>query len=365
MEGRICFFNSIPIWGGGEKWHLDAARAMHRMGHDVLLVANGKGQLYKRAVAEGIPAVSLDVHNLSFLNPFKLLRTCLLFRKHRTEAVIMNLSADLKLAGMAARWAGVRKIIYRRDSDIPIRSNRLNRWLLRKVVTDLVVNSNGTRSAILRLDPDLIDPDKIHVFYNGIDLEGYDALPAGSLYARRPGEIVIGNAGRLSFQKGQDMLLQAASLLDRQGIDFRLLIAGDGKLRQDLERLARELGILHRVVFLGFVDNIKSFMESIDIFALSSRWEGFGYVLAEAMASRKPIVAFNVSSNPELVEDGVTGELVAKEDAAGLARSLQKLAGSEELRRAYGSAGRRLVERKFDFGTNIQLVADFIRRQDT
>ena len=82
------------------------------------------------------------------------------------------------------------------------------------------------------------------------------------------------------------------------------------------------------------------------------------------MASRKPIVAFNVSSNPELVEDGVTGELVAKEDAAGLARSLQKLAGSEELRKAHGSPGRGLVERKSDFGTNLQLVADFICRPD-
>lgn len=51
MEGRICFFNSARIWGGGEKWHLEAAGVLHRNGHHVLLVANGQGQLYKRAVA--------------------------------------------------------------------------------------------------------------------------------------------------------------------------------------------------------------------------------------------------------------------------------------------------------------------------
>lgn len=357
MEGRICFFNSARIWGGGEKWHLEAAGVLHRNGHNVLLVANGQGQLYKRAVAQGIPAVALDVRNLSFLNPFKLLKTRSLFRRHHVDVVVMNLPADLKLAGVAAKWAGVEKIIYRRGSAIPIRSTRLNRWLLGTVVTAIIANSNETRNTILQRDPRITNPGKIRVIYNGIDVKHYDGLPSDPLYERRPGEIVIGNAGRLSFQKGQDLLLQAAALLERQGLDFKLLVAGEGRLRQELEQQAVRLGITHRVAFLGFVENIKAFMESLDIFALPSRWEGFGYALAEAMASAKPIVAFEVSSNPELVEDGVTGTLVPRDDVAGMARAILELARAPELRRAFGSAGRQRVAQKFDFETNLRQVS--------
>ena len=360
MESKICFFNSTKAWGGGEKWHLEVAGAMHRNGHSVILVTNSQSQLHDRAVVEGIPLFQLSVGNTSFLNPFKIIRAWRFFKTHKVHTLVVNLPADLKLAGIAAKLAGVKRIIYRRGSAIPIKSSLLNRFLFGHVVTEIIANSEETKRTVLQNNPTLFDPRKIHVFYNGIDLKEYDSRPFELLYTRQGDEVIIGNAGRLVYQKGQDMLLDAAAILDAHGVNFKLLIAGDGKLRQELEYQAAKLGIAHRVVFLGFVENIKSFMESIDIFVLPSRWEGFGYVLAEAMASRKPIVAFNVSSNPELVEEGVTGTLVPMARENGLAESLLTLAALPATCTEYGNAGRAAVELKFNFDTNIKYIADFL-----
>ena len=138
-----------------------------------------------------------------------------------------------------------------------------------------------------------------------------------------------------------------------------LLIAGDGALRRKLERRAVDLGVAHRVAFLGFAENIKSFMESIDIFALPSRWEGFGYVLAEAMASRKPIVAFNTSSNPELVADGETG-LLTEPNAGALAAGLMRLASDRTLSARMGERGRERVARHFTLAECSREVERFL-----
>lgn len=360
MGSKLCFFNSTKAWGGGEKWHLEVATAMHQMGHSVILVTSSKSQLHSRAVENGIPLYQISVGNISFLNPWKILKTFFFFRKFQVDTVVMNLPADLKLAGIAAKLAGVKRIIYRRGSAIPIKSSFLNRFLFGKVVTEIIANSEETKLTILKNNPNLFDVSKIHVLYNGIDLVEYDNRPFNLVYQRQGSEVIIGNAGRLVYQKGQDMLLEAAAMLDARGVNFKLLIAGDGKLRQELEQQAIHLNIAHRVFFLGFVDNIKSFMESIDIFVLPSRWEGFGYVLAEAMASRKPIVAFNVSSNPELVEDGVTGTLVPMASVKGLAESLLTLAAAPTTCMEYGDAGRAAVELKFNFDANIKQIADFV-----
>ena len=359
MGSKLCFFNSTKTWGGGEKWHLEVAGAMHQMGHSVILVTNSKSQLHSRAAENGIPLYQISVGNISFLNPWKILKTFFFFRKFQVDTVVMNLPADLKLAGIAAKLAGVKRIIYRRGSAIPIKSSFLNRFLFGKVVTEIIANSEETKLTILQNNPDLFDIRKIHVLYNGIDLVEYDNRPFDLLYQRQGSEVIIGNAGRLVYQKGQDMLLEAAAMLDARGVNFKLLIAGDGKLRQELEQQAIRLNIAHRVLFLGFVDNIKSFMESIDIFVLPSRWEGFGYVLAEAMASRKPIVAFNVSSNPELVEDGVSGILVDMNETS-LFRGISELANCSELAQNMGENGIARVKNKFSFTENVKKIMIFL-----
>ncbi|GAH13428.1 unnamed protein product, partial [marine sediment metagenome] len=167
---------------------------------------------------------------------------------------------------------------------------------------------------ILSRNPELIETKKIKVVYNGIDIDKYDKLAVPPLYLKKRGEIILGNAGRLVRQKAQNYLIDIAHALKQKGYKFKILIAGEGKLEKELKAYAKKMEVEKEVVFLGFVENIKAFMTSIDVFLLTSLWEGFGYVIIEAMICKKPVVAFDISSNPELVEDNRTGFLVENQN---------------------------------------------------
>ena len=122
-------------------------------------------------------------------------------------------------------------------------------------------------------------------------------------------------------QKGQRYLIEIAKRLKDKGLKFKILIAGEGKCLDQLKQLAMELSVSNEINFLGFVKDIRCFMNSIDIFVLPSLWEGFGYVIVEAMAAGKPVVAFDVSSNPEIIRDEKSGYLVNTFDVNAFAEN--------------------------------------------
>ena len=150
--------------------------------------------------------------------------------------------------------------------------------------------------------------------YNSVHLSRYhqDIKP---LYNTGKDEIVLGCAGRLSEEKGHLFLLEMMHYLLANGNRFRLLIAGEGRLLHSLQKKVRKLGIGKQVEFLGFVEDMPAFFRSLDIFLLSSHYEGFGYVIAEAMASRKPVVAFDIKSSAEIIQHGVTGYITERNNA--------------------------------------------------
>lgn len=144
----------------------------------------------------------------------------------------------------------------------------------------------------------------------------------------------IAAAGRLTRQKGFDLLLRAFSGLADKYPDWQLTIAGEGPERKNLEKLAAGLGLSGRVALPGKLPSLDALLANSDIFALSSRFEGFPNVLAEALARGLPAVSFNCPSGPaEIVRDGVDGLLVAPENTDALADALASLM-SDGARRA-------------------------------
>lgn len=345
---RLCFFNSNRPWGGGEHWHSQQALLARDRGYQVSFVAGEGSELARRLSGEpGIRLFTLPLGGLSFLNPIAMARLARFFRAEAVDAVILCLPRDMKAGGIAARLAGVRDVIYRRGLAVPVRDRLLNRLLFSRVLTKLIVNSEETRRCVLAENPGLMDPARIHLVYNGFDVAEFDARESVPLAPRRPGELVIGTAGRLTAQKGQGLLIDAAAILKAQGLAFRVLVAGAGELEAQLKAQARERGVADVVEFLGFVRDMKGFHASLDVFALPSLWEGFGFVLAEAMTMRLPVAAFNVSSVPEVVAHGETG-LLSEPSAEALAANLLRLLGDAELRHKLGARGRERVLEKFE-----------------
>jgi glycosyltransferase involved in cell wall biosynthesis len=347
-KSGVCFFNSNRVWGGGEKWHHDMALKLKKEGYPVSVFTNAGSELHKRLSNTGIPLFSMPLGNTSFLNPIKILRIRRIFRNTRSGTVFLNLSADLKTAGLAAKLAGVPRIIYRRGLANPVKNTALNRFFYGRVITRLIVNSRATRETVLQNNPGLIPEDRVQIVYNGIDLEKFDQLPVREVFCREKDELVIGNSGRLTAQKAQHFLVSLAERMKQEPAPFKVMIAGSGELEGRLKSLAETAGVSDVVRFLGFVDDMKSFMHGIDIFVLTSLWEGFGYVIAEAMACRKPVVAFRISSNPELIEDGKSGFLVKAGDSDALFEKVNLLMHSPALCRKMGENGRAIVEKRFD-----------------
>jgi glycosyltransferase involved in cell wall biosynthesis len=137
----------------------------------------------------------------------------------------------------------------------------------------------------------------------------------------------IGFVGRLSREKGVDLLLEAFALLSRDRADAQLVLCGEGPLLDCLEARARDLDLFDRVVFAGFVNHVADVLEKMDIFVMPSLTEGMPMVLMEAMAANKKIVATRVGGMPEMLSAYERSALVAPGDRAQLKNAMVDVLG--------------------------------------
>jgi glycosyltransferase involved in cell wall biosynthesis len=193
-----------------------------------------------------------------------------------------------------------------------------------------------------------VDRQRIRIVTNGTeppdeDAEWPEARDLRTLFGATPLRPLWVCAARLEQQKGQDVLIEAAALVHRRGLEFTLALAGEGSLRATLEAQAARLGIGARVRFLGQVEAIGPLLLAADAVAIPSRWEGLPLTLLEALVRGRPVVASAVGGIPELVEDGKTGRLVPADDAEALAEALEQFHRKPDAAMRLGRAGARRV----------------------
>jgi glycosyltransferase involved in cell wall biosynthesis len=195
---------------------------------------------------------------------------------------------------------------------------------------------------------------------NGIDTEEYarrcDTTAAKRREGFPPGRLVVGAVGRLSAEKGFDLLIRAAHRLLQAGNDLQLVIAGEGDARPQLEALAAGLGLGDRVRLLGYRADPRGLYEALDLFVLSSLREGLPNVVLEAMAMEVPVLATRVAGVPRLIRDGANGALVEPGSVEGLAGGMARLLADVEARARLASAGRRTVVEHYSFSARMQKV---------
>ncbi len=231
------------------------------------------------------------------------------------------------------------------------RQRLLARWGLRTGGCFTSVSHSGDRQ--LR-EQTRVPANRITVIPNGIDLNVYERRDSDERRRRRAGlgwddaTFVVGTVGALTPVKGQASLISAVARITRVVDNVRLLIVGDGPLRESLTRQANEEGIGERVTFTGPRDDIPDLLACMDAYVCSSVSEGMSNSLLEALASGIPTVATDVGDNALVVRDGIDGRIIASDSSKSIAVELASLARSSELRQRYASAARERA-REFSF----------------
>ena len=212
----------------------------------------------------------------------------------------------------------------------------------RRTAAAVVALSEGVRLELIEdYHP---QPERVVTIHNPVDIEEFVSCASAAARPWQGDGPMLVAAGRLVRQKGFDTLLRAFAAM-RTG-ESRLAILGEGPERVALMTLGGELGVSARLVMPGHVVNPAAWFAHSSAFVLSSRWEGFGHVLVEAMACGTPVVAFDCPHGPaDIIEDGKTGFLVSPQDAHALARALDRLIGNRELAGRLRDAAQRSASR--------------------
>lgn len=297
-----------------------------------------------------------------------------LLRELRPAIVHTRNLGALEMA-LPAAWAGVPVRVHGEhgwdisDPDGRSRKFRLVRRAYRPFVHQYIALSR-------QLDRYLVDhigvaPQRVAQLYNGVDAERFRPRDGGRLAIEgspftAPALWLVGTVGRLSPVKDQVMLARAfvrATQLAPEALErMRLVIAGEGPLRAQVEQVLKDGGVHDRAWLAGDRKDVPDIMRGLDAFALPSIAEGISNTILEAMASALPVVATDVGGNAELLDNGVTGQLVPPRDADTMAMALLDDFRQPGPARERGRRARLEVERRFTLDGMVAAYGDLYER---
>lgn len=295
------------------------------------------------------------------IHPFKdaaaFFKLWKIFRKKKYDIVHTH-SSKAGILGRLAAWAAGVKIIVHTIHGQPFheyQSSLLNavyvflEKLAAKVSTKIVTVCRVMEEK--SLEKGIGKKGLFVTIYSGMDLDSFlnasrEREKMREKLGIRPDEIVIGKIARLFHLKGHDFLFEAVSRIDKENSRIRVLLIGDGILKEHLEKKAEELGIRDALIFAGLVmpDDIPLYISAMDILVHVSLREGLARALPQAMAAGVPVVSFDVDGAREVVENGENGYLVEACDVPMLAQAISTLIRDAEFRKRFGQYGRLKVD---------------------
>lgn len=317
-----------------------------------------------------IEALGCPVESLGLRSPYDIVRAvaslCWLVRRRRIDLLHTHLYFPNLYGQIAARLTGVPvvssihnleyepEILLDNPRLTPIKQRALrlgSRLAVRLGRPVLIAVSEAVRASCIRHLG--VHDAAIVTIRNGVDVDDFSIGDHRGTGLRQrlgigAGEPMVLTVGRLVPLKGHRYLLEALPEIRRAFPAVRLVFVGLGPLADELSRLAAGLGVRQAVHFVGGQADVREYVLACDLVAAPSLSEGFGLVLAEAMAMGRACVASRTGGIPEIVEDGRSGLLVPPGDAGGLATAVIRLLTNPEMRREFGRRGREIVGARFD-----------------
>jgi glycosyltransferase involved in cell wall biosynthesis len=322
-----------------------------------------------------LPNTSLGVYAGATDSSFQISRSLAgITRHHRPEILHLHYTGFLNFYSWIARLQSVKKVFFtdhhsRSAGYVPGRAPLWKRGAARFIngpLTKVISVSNYGYECMTAFD--LLPRNRFQMIYNGVDLSRVKSEPQLAIDFRRrysiPAErAIVTQVSWIIPEKGISDVLETARLVTQQDRNVQFVIVGDGAYREQYMQNARAMGIADRVTWTGMLKDPfgEGVFAAADIVCQFSRWEEvFGWMIAEAMAHGKPVVATRVGGIPELITDGRSGFLVDRSDTAAMSESILKLIADPALRARMGEAGRETVSAKFDLRKNVaQLISSY------
>lgn len=339
--------------GGAEKITLDTAIAMKDRGHQVFVIGSSdKMKAYLMGYSIGFHKLNINPNTkniISFLYIF--FHIYRFVKKYKIEIIHTAHRWPNFVCFFVAYLTGARLIWT--DHNI-LKDKKALTLYKDKVISVSVICKKHL------VEYFNIPGEKIAVIHNGIKPLEYPTnkeMLSIIDQAQLPSSAkIVSVIARLSEQKGHKYLFHAIPKIIKCIPNTHFLIAGDGELREYLERLSRELSISQNVHFLGERKDVLAILAVSDVLALASLWEGFPLVILEAYSLAKPVIATAVGGVEELVLEGKTGYLLSPKDSIALTDAIVKLLSNQETMQKMGKEGKNLVERKFKFSNMISKI---------
>lgn len=350
---RIAQMIDTLRWGGAQKMVLQLSDLLKRRGDEVTVISLGEdpGTPFARELRElGITVVHFPGGHL--MNPGRILRLASYLRRQRFDVVQTYLIYANVVGVIAAKLAGVPVIGSIRNTQYdaryhhPIRS-KIEMWLLRKWAERVMVNGYAIKDAW----EGKLEGQRIDVIQNTV---GLPALPSERerLVAREylcgsPDRPIVISVGRISPPKGHSVLLDAFAMVRERVPDAFLVIVGDGKLRDNMEKHARGLGIEEHVRFTGTRIDVPHLLTASDLYVSASLWEGLSVAVLEGMAAGLPVVATAVGESPRMITPEI-GRVVPPKNAEALAAAMIEYLCDPILSRDTGLRAREYVRSQYN-----------------
>jgi glycosyltransferase involved in cell wall biosynthesis len=367
---RVLELRSVRGTGGGPEKTIftGAAQSAPDIGVTVCYLRDARDEVFsidRRAAAAGIDYV--EVRERHSFDPSIWPQLTALVRSRGIDVVHAHDYKVNLLAWLLARATGVVPMSTAHGYTGNSRRELLLYYPADKKVLArfpvVVAVSSGVRDALVAGG---CRPDRVRVLLNGIDPAAFHRDPARRASARAKygvseHDVVIGAVGRLEVQKRFDLLIQAVATLREGHSQIRLLVAGDGSLREDLESLVTRQGLGGVCRLVGQVDDVVEFHHALDLLVQSSEYEGTPNVVLEAMAMETPVIATDVGGTAELMRSSIEGIIVPSGDVPALVGAIGGVVSDPGGARKRAEAARRRVELELSFESRLRRLEDIYR----
>lgn len=350
---RIAFVNSAwqQSWGGGEKWTVEAAEWFRERGDEVLVIGRADSKLIAAAQDRILPVIE---HRFGGdFDPFAILKARKLLKEFDAELAVVNFNREAWQFGLGAKTLKI-PVVARHGFPL-LRKSLHHRQLTRNVLTQLVVNARTIKERYTNLG---FDTSRVEVIHNGVKFRSQRRGELRRRFGIATDDLLILAAGRVESQKRFDRIIPIVKTLFPAHPNLRILIAGEGPLRESLETQAKLQGLSEHIRFTGFIPDLSEIIGDADLFLLTSDDEGTPNVLLEAMAARVACVAFAVGAVPEILAGNLASNAVLPGDVPTMIKRVKELLDDADLRDRIAGQMQLRAHSDFAFERSMQQFAE-------